>query len=176
MITYKELSAENIDISMFSGFDRTQNVTKCWRKINGEWHIKEVPFVDNWSEEEYKEGVKYLKSLIHSGGYVVGAFYNGRLKGFASVEPTMFGVHTKYVDLSNIHVSRDIRGQGVGKELFDLAKKWAKHQQAEKLYISAHSSLESQAFYQAMGCVEAIEYNKRLAEKEPCDCQLECVL
>jgi hypothetical protein len=27
-----------------------------------------------------------------------------------------------------------------------------------------------------MGCVEAVEYNKELAEKEPCDCQLECVL
>jgi len=47
---------------------------------------------------------------------------------------------------------------------------------AEKLYISAHSSKESQAFYHAIGCIEAKEYNRELSEAEPCDCQLEFVL
>ncbi|MGN0352941.1 MAG: GNAT family N-acetyltransferase [Roseburia sp.] len=176
MITYKVLSVNDVDLSLFASFDRTQKVTKCWRKINGEWVIKDVPFIDNWSEEEYREGVQYLKNLINSNGYVVGAFFNGQLKGFASVEPAIFGNHAKYMDLSNIHVSQEMRGQGIGKELFRLAKKWAKEHHAEKLYISAHSAVESQAFYRAMGCVEAVEYNKELAEKEPCDCQLECVL
>lgn len=176
MIIYKELAVNDVDFSMFAFFYRTQNVTKCWRKINGEWLIKDVSFIDNWSEEEYQEGVQYLKNLIKSNGYVIGAFYNGQLKGFASVEPDIFGTHAKYIDLSNIHVSRDMRGQGIGKELFSLAKKWAKAQHAEKLYISAHSAIESQAFYKVMGCVEAVEYNKQLATKEPCDCQLECVL
>lgn len=44
---------------------------------------------------------------------------------------------------------------------------------AQALYISAHSSVESQAFYKAMGCVEAKEYQAFHVEKEPCDCQLE---
>lgn len=44
----------------------------------------------------------------------------------------------------------------------------------EIIYISAHSSVESQAFYKAMGCVEAEEYSIKHVEKEPCDCQLEC--
>ena len=176
MIVYKELAVEDINRSMFDFFDRTQVVTKCWRKIDGEWLIKDVPFIDNWSEEEYQEGVQYLKSLIESKGYVIGAFYNGQLKGFASVEPVIFGTSAKYMDLSNIHVSQDMRRNGIGNELFILAKKWEKEQHAEKLYISAHSAIESQAFYKSMGCVEAVEYNKQLVEKEPCDCQLECVL
>lgn len=176
MITYKVLSVNDVDLSLFASFDRTQKVTKCWRKINGEWVIKDVPFIDNWSEEEYREIVQYLKELINGNGYVVGAFFNGQLKGFASVDSAIFGNRAKYMDLSNIHVSQDMRGQGIGKELFHLAKKWAKEQQAEKLYISAHSAVESQAFYRAMGCVEAVEYNKELVEKEPCDCQMECVL
>jgi hypothetical protein len=46
----------------------------------------------------------------------------------------------------------------------------------KKLYISAHSSQETQAFYRAMGCVEALEYNQRLSAEEPCDCQLEFAL
>ncbi len=44
---------------------------------------------------------------------------------------------------------------------------------AKKLYISAHSSQETQAFYSSMGCIEAREYNKTLVAKEPYDCQLE---
>jgi hypothetical protein len=41
------------------------------------------------------------------------------------------------------------------------------------LYISSHSSEESQAVYRAVGCCEAKEINERLAEEEPYDCQLE---
>ena len=176
VIIYKELTIGDIDISMFGFFDRTQNVTKCWRKINGEWVIKDISFVDNWTEKEYQEGVEYLKNVIKNKGYVIGAFYEGQLKGFASIESRIFGTDAKYMDLSNIHVSQDMRRHGIGRELFVLAKKWAKEQKAEKLYISAHSAVESQAFYKAVGCVEAVEYSKEHVEKEPCDCQLECVL
>lgn len=176
MIIYKELTVKDISLSLFEFFDRTQIVTKCWRKINGEWLIKDIPFIDNWSESEYEEGVNYLRNLIISGGYAVGAFCDGKLKGFASVEADMFGTTADYLNLSNIHVSRDMRGQGIGRELFNLAKAWAKKRHAIKLYISAHSSVESQAFYKAMGCIEAVEYNQQLADKEPCDCQMEYVI
>ena len=47
---------------------------------------------------------------------------------------------------------------------------------AVELYISAHSSKENQAAYKALGCVHAKEINPKLAEKEPCDVQLEYVL
>ena len=75
MMIYKELTIDDVDISMFACFDRTQNVTKCWRKIDGEWVIQDIAFVDNWSDEEYRAGVAYLRNLIQSKGYVVGAFY-----------------------------------------------------------------------------------------------------
>ena len=44
---------------------------------------------------------------------------------------------------------------------------------AEKLYITAHSSEESQAFYKTVGCCETCELNQPLYEKEPFDCHLE---
>ncbi len=176
MIIYKELEEKDIDFSLFASFDRMQIVTKCWRRINGEWLIKDVSFVDNWSEEKYEEEVLYLRNLLSLGGYVIGAFDGDKMKGFASVEATIFGATAKYMDLSNIHVSQELRGQGIGKALFNFATTWAKKQGAEKLYISAHSSIESQAFYKAMGCVEATEYSKKHVEEEPYDCQLEYVL
>ena len=59
---------------------------------------------------------------------------------------------------------------------FTNIKEWAKQKGAKKLYISAHSAVESQAFYKSMRCVEAEVYNKKHVEDEPYDCQLECDL
>ena len=52
----------------------------------------------------------------------------------------------------------------------------AKGYGAEKLYISAHSSKESQAAYKALGCVHAEEIIPWIADEEPFDVQLEYVL
>lgn len=59
---------------------------------------------------------------------------------------------------------------------FYQACREAKWLGADKLYISAHFSKESQAAYKALGCVHAKEINPKLSEKEPCDVQFEYVL
>lgn len=170
------LKAEMINQELFAHFQRHQIVSKCWRKIDGKWCVKDIAFTDNWNEGEYSKLIAFLKSTVTKGGVVFGAFINDVLKGFSSVEPVLFGKSKEYLDLSSMHVSEDMRGNGIGKELFQLSKDWAQQHGAKKLYISAHSSLESQAFYRAMGCVEALEFDKVHVEKEPYDCQLECPL
>lgn len=64
---------------------------------------------------------------IQTNGFLLGAFIDGQLKGFASVESDLFGGKYEYVNLSNIHVSTEIRGKGIGSELFRSATVWAKH-------------------------------------------------
>lgn len=172
-IIYKELWETEIERSLFLGFHRRQVVTQCWRKEDGKWILKENPFIDDWNEAQYQFLVKCLKNTVCTGGCVYGAFEGQRLVGFASVESRLFGSNKQYVQLSCIHVSEEMRGAGIGKELFMLAVEAGRRLGAEKLYISAHSSKESQAFYHAMGCVEALEYNSELSKAEPCDCQLE---
>ncbi len=174
MIQYRRLYEDEICRELFRDFIRHQKVTKCWRKEKGEWLIKDAPFIDDWTEADYRILVSCLKNTIVTGGFVYAAFYSGMLKGFVSVEPALFGGEQKYLDLSSIHVSEDMRGRGIGKKLFLAAKEWAKENGADKLYISAHSAVESQAFYKKMGCVEAQVYNQRHVEAEPYDCQLEC--
>ena len=176
MIQYKNLSIEEINPTLFAGFIRRQTVTKCWRKENGEWIIKDAPFIDDWNEKDYNILISCLKNTLLSGGFVYAAFCDNILKGFVSVEPEFFGGKNRYLDLSSIHVSQDLRGQGVGSVLFAAAKKWAGEKGARKLYISAHSAVESQAFYKKMGCVEAQIYHQQHVEAEPYDCQLECRL
>lgn len=103
-------------------------------------------------------------------------FVGGKLKGFASVEGAPLGKDGVYRDLTSIHVSEEFRGRGWGRKLFDCAKGWAKAHGAEKLYISSHSAVESQAFYRAMGCTDALERIQEHVQKEPLDRQLECLL
>ncbi len=174
MISYRELNANEINAGLFKDFIRRQVVTDCWRKEEGRWVIKSDPFIDNWGEQEYELLINCLKNTIETGGTVCGAFADGKLKGFMSVEGAPIGSALQYMDLSSIHVSQDMRGQGIGRELFCRAKAFARKNHAKKLYISAHSAVESQAFYRAMGCVEAEEYNAEHVAKEPYDCQLEC--
>lgn len=176
MIQYRNLSLDEICTELFDGFIRRQKVTKCWRKEHGEWKIKDDPFIDDWSESDYQILVDCLRNTIVTGGFVYAAFYKGILKGFTSVESVLFGGEQKYMDLSSIHVSEDMRNKGIGAELFLAAKEWAKDKGAKKLYISAHSAVESQAFYKKMGCVEAEVYDRKHVDKEPYDCQLECKL
>ena len=176
MIQYRTLTSQELTHQLFEHFIRHKTVTDCWRRENETWVVKSDPFVDDWSKEDYDFLIACLQNTLKTGGFVYGAFYDGCLKGFVSVESELFGGCQKYLDLTSIHVSEDMRGQGIGKTLFAAAKEWAKEKGAKKLYISAHSAVESQAFYKAMGCVEAEVYNQKHVEAEPYDCQLECVL
>ncbi|WP_195999644.1 GNAT family N-acetyltransferase [Clostridium sp. 1001271B_151109_B4] len=175
-IIYKKLKEEEINEELFSKFNRYQEVKRCWRKHEDKWRLENIPFIEQWSKEEYRFLVKCLKNTIRTKGIVVGAFNKEILIGFVSIESELFGAHKEYVQLSSIHVSYESRGRSIGKGLFIIAIQEAKLLGAKKLYISAHSSEESQAFYKAMGCVEAEEYNEEIASQEPCDCQLEFIL
>lgn len=172
-VVYRGLDAGEIDRQLFAQFIRRQEVTLCRRREKGVWVVREDPFIDDWTKEEYQVLITCLKNTVHTGGFVYGAFVHGILKGFTSVEAGLFGGDNRYLDLSCIHVSEDMRGRGIGKALFTAAADWARQHGAGKLYISAHSAVETQAFYQAMGCVEAQEYHKEHVEREPYDCQLE---
>lgn len=176
MMQYRSLSADEICRELFRSFRRRQAVTKCRRREGGIWVVKDAPFVDDWSEADYQTLVSCLKNTASTGGVVYAALSDRALKGFASVEPTLFGGSQRYLDLSSIHVSEELRGRGVGTVLFRLAMAWARGHGAGKLYISAHSAVESQAFYEKMGCVEAEAYHQPHVDAEPFDCQLERAL
>lgn len=175
-ITYREIAYSELNRDLFSGFTRTQIVTDCWRRVDGQWVIKSDPFVDDWDEEDFAFLVQCLKNTVKTGGLLYGAFADNKLKGFVSVESALFGSERQYADVTCIHVSQDMRGLGIGRNLFEAAKGYAQKTGAKKLYISAHSAVETQAFYKSMGCVEALEYEKHHVEKEPFDCQLEYIL
>lgn len=164
----------DIKPSLLKGFDRYQEVTQCLRRVDGEWALKDIAFTERWDDAELMKTERELADAIAGGGCVIGAFdENGAVAGFACVEGERFG---EYAILSQIHVSRPARNKGVGRALFERSMDIARAMGAKKLYISAHSSRESQAFYERLGCVDAVVINAQLAEKEPFDRQLERAL
>lgn len=173
---YREIKEKELNKELFFEFNRYQEVKECLRKVDGTWAAVKNPFTEQWRDEDYEVLIRCLKITINTGGVVFGAFLHGVLKGFASVEGVPLGKERNYLDLSSLHVSYDLRGKKTGRRLFQMASEWARLKGAQKLYISSHSSVETQAFYRAMGCVEAKEYDKEHVSREPYDCQLEYVL
>ncbi len=173
---YRPILSEELTVELFRNFRRHQEVTQCWRKENGQWVIRPVSFTEDWGEKEFDFVCHCLKNTIATGGQVWGAFHRGNLRGIVSVECAPMGSRGQYREMTCLHVTEGLRGQGIGRELFARAKEAARELGGEKLYISSHSSVESQAFYKAMGCVEAEEYSAIHVEREPFDCQIECKL
>lgn len=118
MTVYRTLNETEIVPALFSNFVRKQVVQKVLRRAENGWAVVDAPFIDDWSAEEYLFLCDCLQNTVRTGGFVLGAFYDGRLKGFASVEPGPLGSYGQYLDLSCIHVSADMRGEGIGKHLF----------------------------------------------------------
>lgn len=174
MVTYQVLEEEELREELFRDFRRRQEVTHRLEKTAAGWTVREDRFVDDWGAEEYQILVRCLRHTAASGGLVLGAFSEGRLKGFVSVEGAPAGSRGQYLELSSLHVSQELRGQGIGAALFEAARRFARERGIGRLYISAHPAVETQAFYRAMGCREAEEYQHVSAEHAPPDCQLEC--
>lgn len=175
-ITYREITAGELSPELLGRFRRHQDVKRCWRKIDGQWVLRNIAFTDDWDAADHRRVCGQLRDVLASGGAVWGAFADGWLKGFSSVDGRRIGSRGQYAVLAELHVSEELRGRGLGRRLFSLAAEEARRLGAEKLYISAMSAEESQAFYRAMGCVEALEYDPPHVEKEPCDVQMEYTL
>lgn len=176
-IQYRAIAQAELTPRLFAAFDRRQEVTDCYRRgADGVWCVRSDPFLDDWSAEDYAFLVQCLRRTLERGGAVFGAFADGALKGFCSVEAPPLGSRGQYRDLTSLHVSRELRGRGMGKKLFALAADAARRMGGEKLYISSHPAVETQAFYRGVGCRDAEEIDAARSAREPSDCPLEYIL
>lgn len=173
-IEIQKLSEENFNRNSLLSFDRHQIVNECWRKRDGEWVLLPISFVEEWGEEELIALSESILKGIREGKMIAyAAFDKGSIIGFSIIGTELFGSRNHYLPLIEFEVSYTYRGKGIGRRLFSFAASEALALGAEKLYISAHSSKESQAAYRSLGCTEAEEINVELREKEPCDVQME---
>lgn len=172
----KKLSPDDCRPDLLSHFNRYQEVRRCWRKVDGAWVLKDSAFVEQWDEAEKARVAAVLRQGAEAGDSVLALYHEEKLKAFSRVEKPLFGSRKEYVNLDLLHVSHDCRRQGFGRMLFAESCGEARNFGAGKLYISAHSSEESQAFYRGTGCKEAAEINETLFKIEPFDVHMEYCL
>ena len=172
-ITYSKLTHENFTINSLNAFKRFQEVKETWRKIDNRSVLVKNEFKEDWDLNKLRRVAADILAAFDRGCIVYGAFYKQELIGFASLSDSFFGKTNQYIELTMLQVSAPFRRNGIGKELFRLVCNEAKNTKAQKIYISAHPSKESQMFYQKMGCTEAVEINRIIAQNEPFDVQME---
>lgn len=172
-IEFERLTKQNFHDNSLDTFVRHQEVTECWRNVDGEWKLLPIAFTEEWDLEKCRSIAQDISDNLDDSIIGYGAFADGAVVGYITIGTCFFGSRNQYVQLVEFEVSEDYRGRKIGKKLFELACDAARAQKAEKLYISAHSSKESQAAYRALGCVHAQEINAKLVEEEPCDVQME---
>lgn len=172
-ITYQRLNGSNFNPHSLDTFRRHQRVTECWRKISDRWQLVPMEFEENWDMATCREIAADVAAHMETDQSAFGAFAGEELVGFLTLSHKLFGTTARYAELVCFQVSEPWRGQGIGKALFHLAVREMEAIGAEKLYISAHSSRETQAAYKALGCVLVKEINREIAAGEPFDVQLE---
>ena len=170
---YKRLDSNNFTAHSLDVFVRHQTVTACWRKIGKDWKLVPNVYEENWSQAQCRDMAEDVVQHIKLDQTGFGAFDGERIVGFATVSHRIFGAAARYVQLVCFQTSEEYRRQGIGRKLFSLACEEARRLGADKLYISAHSSKESQAAYRALGCTLAEEVNEELAAAEPFDLPME---
>ena len=113
-----------------------------------------------------KRGVKYYKNLANGKyGHCLIAYLGGKAVGYIALAKKNFGYRkSRYVEVENIGVRPEYRSQGIGKKLINEATKWAKKQNASKLYISAYwGNKKAINFYKKNGFYEiGLELDKKL--------------
>ena len=172
-LQYKRLDNNNFTGHSLDGFVRHQTVAACWRKTGGGWQLVTNVYEENWSQAQCRRMAEDVLHHINLDQTGFGAFDGERIIGFATVSHRIFGAAARYVQLVCFQISEEYRRQGIGRRLFSMICEEARQLGADKLYISAHSSKESQAAYRALGCSFAEEINEKLAAAEPFDVQME---
>ena len=178
MAHFNEIRFSRLDDNNFTGrsldlFVRHQTVTECWRRTDGDWKLVPIMYEENWSLEQCREIAENVRLHMNLDQTGFGVFSGKRIVGFATVSHQIFGATARYAELVCFQISEEYRRQGIGRKLFSMVCEEALRLGAEKLYISSHSSKESQAAYRALGCTPAEEINASRVAEEPFDVQLE---
>lgn len=176
LIAYKKLTRKNFSRNSLDNFIRHQEVNECLRLIDGEWKLVKNEFTEDWDLDKRKEIADTILKKLDLQWIAYGAFSGNQLVGYIVISDEKFGSEMQYVELVLFHVSEPFRKMGIGTMLFKMICHEAKALGATKLYISAHSSKESQIAYRKLGCDHAKEINSEIAENEPFDIQMEYIL
>ena len=170
ILEIKLIDSNNFTRDSLKDFRRYQEVKNVYRLQNGNLTLVYNPFTEDW------DAVRLIEKAeeILSGQYVTYCAYEGnRVVGEIMLIPKL---NKGRLIIDSFHVSRDYRRRGIGRALFEAARQEALKMGAHALYASCCSSEETINFYTAMGFRLSSDPIPSLAEAEPYDLQMECMI
>ena len=172
MIQRKELSRD--EITRIWQIDRSEKIEAVYSFVNGSLVLKPERYdVKGWPPGEAEKYTPILESCYDRGGWFYGLFEDQMPVGVAVLDSRFLGNNRDQLQLKFLHVSRNYRDRGLGKQLFSLAAAEARKRGAKGLYISATPSEHTIKFYLRFGCKVTPEPDPELFELEPKDIHLE---
>jgi GNAT superfamily N-acetyltransferase len=163
------------EIGLVWTIDRRELVERVYEVADGELRLKpDYCDIPGWPADETGRSTGLLEAAFARGARFLGIFDQSRLVALGVVDTRLLGLRSDLVQLAFLHVGRDHRGIGLGRELFDAARQIAGDLGANGLYVSATPSEHTIDFYRHRGCVVIDEPDPELFELEPEDIHLEC--
>jgi predicted N-acetyltransferase YhbS len=167
-MTFREMA--RYEIGQIWTIDRREVIENVYHLENNVLVLKpEFYNIQGWPPGEPELYTPHLYKSFDRGGWFCGAFDGNLLIGAAVLDNKLIGKDKDALQLKFLHVSRDYRKHGLGRELFDLAKEKARERGAKRLYISATPSENTVNFYLMRGAVVTDEPDPELFELEPED-------
>ena len=168
LLVIKKVDRDNFSETSMDLFDRYQEVQNVFRMESGKLVLKKQPFTETWSPERKREKA----AEILSGKYLTFCAFDGKsVIGEIMLIPEL---NDNRLIIDSLHVSREYRQHGIGRQLVETACDYAKSRGAEALYASCCSAEETIRFYTAMGFEPSEHPITSCVEDEPFDIQMEC--
>ena len=173
MLEFRELRRE--EIPSIWAIDRGERIENLFVAGPGGLALAAAPFdVPGWPAGKPAELTPVFEASFDAGSWFCGAFEGGRIAGIAVLEHGFIRADGRTLQLGFLHVSAETRGTGVGRQLFELARREAGRRGARRMYISATPTERTVRFYLARGCQVLAEPDPRLFGLEPEDIHLAC--
>ena len=171
-IFYRIMTLDDCD--KLNDIDASQYINNAWREVDGKRVLVPINYQDPTWPNGFEVHYSKLRDTIENSGVSIGAFdENEKLLGFGSINNIEFGKKSNYALLDQLFLSLDIRGKGIGKQIFykcvDIAKNW----HMDKILICAGSAEETVGFYRSIGCKETEELHEEFYDEDPRDLQFE---
>src|SRR5512139_1973590 len=121
MINFRQLRREEID--QVWAIDRSEVIDNVYSLEHGRLVLKPDYFdLKGWPHGEAEKYTPILLNCYDRGGWFYGVFDDSLLIGIAVLDSKPLGQNKNQLQLKFMHISRDYRGQGLGRKLFESAK------------------------------------------------------
>lgn len=157
--------------------DRREVIEAVYYVVDGELVLRPEHYdMQGWPPGEMEKSIAWLLEMFDRGAWFRGVFDGERMVAVAALDNKFIGAPPDMLQLAFLHVSRDYRGRGLGRDLFHAAAAEARSRGARRMYVSATPSEHTINFYLALGCTLSPAPDPALFAIEPDDLHLEYAL